>query len=127
LPTAGWTALDNLLNVNARCTLPATETDGGYNRCYNHLALGYHNQRRALREGTKNLVLDPRIAKHIQKEMDKTGFAGKIADRGAFAACGESRYTRDSASTKTTAVEFTNEASEAWYAGHLEYDAVTGK
>jgi len=72
----------------------------GMNRCYNRLALGFHNEKRALRRDTNALALDAAIAKKIQTEMDKwtkedmdkTTFAGTIADRGAFAACGESIF-----------------------------------
>jgi len=88
------TAVDNVENVNPVCTLKTTETDGGYNRCYNKLALRYHNDQRAARSGTKNLVLDARIAKYIQAEMEKPAFAtaGKITNKGPWAGCGESEY-----------------------------------
>jgi len=120
------TAVDNVENVNPIC-VPKT---GSYNRCYNKLALKYHNEMRALREGTKNLELDPAIATYIQAEMEKPGFAtaGKIASRGPWAECGESTYKQDkTAAPGADAVEFTNEASKAWYAGQSEYDATTGK
>lgn len=124
------TAIDNVQNVNPICTLAATDADGGYNRCYNKLALRYHNEQRALREGTENLVLDPLIAKYIQAEMEKPAFAttGKIANRGPWVECGESTYKQDRTATPgADAVEFTDEASKAWYAGNTEYDAATGQ
>jgi len=114
--------------VNPICTLAKTDAAGGYNRCYNKLATRYHNEQRALREGTKNLVLDPLIAKYIQAEMDKDGFNGSIANKGPWVECGESTYKQDkTANPGADDVEFTNEASQAWYAGNTEYDAATGK
>jgi uncharacterized protein YkwD len=124
------TAVDNVENVNPVCTLKSTEADGGYNRCYNKLALRYHNEQRAARQGTKNLALDARIAKYIQAEMEKPGFAtaGKITNRGPWAGCGESTYKQDKTATPGAAdLVYTNEAAKAWYAGHAEYDPATGK
>jgi len=54
------TAVDNVENVNPVCI------SGGYNKCYNKMALNYHNEQRSLRKGTKNLELDTGIAKYIQ-------------------------------------------------------------
>jgi hypothetical protein len=124
------TPVDNVENVNPLCSLPTSSEDGGYNRCYNKLALRYHNGARALREGTKNLVLDPAISKYLQGEMGKAEFSttGKVKRSGRWADCGESVYTRDeAASSSSPAVEFTNEASQAWYAGVAAYNADTGK
>jgi hypothetical protein len=114
--------------VNPKCTLGATDPNGGWNRCYNWLALRYHNEKRALRAGTNALKLDPSIAKAIQAEMDKASFTGKIVRSGAWARCAESSYTRDKAViTSGAAVEYTNEASIDWYSGSAEYDPATGR
>jgi hypothetical protein len=88
------TAIDNVQNVNPVCTLAVGTTDGGYNICYNKMALRYHNEQRSLREGTKNLKFDPAIAKYIQAEMEKTTFSstGKITKGGQWTECGESLY-----------------------------------
>jgi hypothetical protein len=60
--------------------------------------------------------------------MDKKDFAGKIANKGRFADCGESTFKQDKTKNPgADAVEFTDEASKAWYAGNTEYDATTGK
>jgi hypothetical protein len=117
------TAVDNVENVNPICS-----DASGYNKCYNKLALRFHNEQRALREGTKNLELDAGIAKYIQAEMDKAGFTGTIANKGPYASCGESTYKQDkTANPGADAVEYTNEASKSWYAGQSEYDSGTGK
>ena len=52
-------AHDYVENVNPVCIVD------GYNRCYNNMALKYHNQMRALREDTDALRLDPEIAAKI--------------------------------------------------------------
>jgi hypothetical protein len=96
--------------VNALCTLATTVEDGGYNRCYNKLALRYHNEQRALRVETKNLELDPAIARYIQTEMEKAAFTGTsatagtipVANRGPWAGCGESVYKRPSSSSSSS-------------------------
>jgi hypothetical protein len=117
------TAVDNVENVNPICIDAA-----GYNKCYNKMALNYHNVQRALREGTKNLELDSGIAKYIQMEMDKAAFNGKIPNKGPYASCGESTYKQDKTATPgADDVEYTNEASKSWYAGASEYDQGAGK
>jgi hypothetical protein len=55
------TPVDNVDNVNPVCTL-TSGADSGYNRCYNKIALKWHNEQRALRVNTNNLVLDKEIA-----------------------------------------------------------------
>lgn len=117
------TAVDNVENVNPICN-----DASGINKCYNKMALRFHNEKRALREGTKNLELDAGIAKYIQAEMDKAGFNGKIPNKGPYASCGESTYKQDkTANPGADDVEYTNEASISWYAGESEYDSTAGK
>jgi hypothetical protein len=60
--------------------------------------------------------------------MDLTTFTGKIANKGPWSDCGESTFKQDKTKNPgASAVEFTDEASKAWYAGNSEYDATTGK
>lgn len=75
-------------NVSDKCVVD------GYNRCYNELALKYHNQKRVNHEGTKLLSLDVDIAKTLQKLMDKKGFDGTIkeTDMGSYANCGQNVF-----------------------------------
>lgn len=120
------TAVDNVENVNPICDAR------GYNACYNKMALTYHNEKRALREGTGNLELDEGIAKFIQAAMDKTEFMtldnweGKL-NKGPYAACGESTYEQETSAAAAEAVEYNNEASKSWHDGESEYDATTGE
>jgi hypothetical protein len=88
------TAVDNVHNVNPICTLDKKLPEGGYNRCYNTMALRYHNEQRSLREGTKTLKFDAAIARYIQAEMEKPAFAstGKTTPGGPWAGCGQSTY-----------------------------------
>lgn len=121
------TAVDNVENVNPICNdADTTSATYGYNKCYNKMALRFHNEKRALREGTKNLVVDAGIAKYIQMEMNKSTFTGKVANKGPYASCGESTYKQDT-TAGSAGVEYTNEASKSWYAGQSEYDAAAGK
>lgn len=106
-------------NVNDVCVVK------GYNRCYNKMALKFHNQKRALHKDTKFLALDAAIATKIQLEMDKPGFAGAISDKGSYGACGSSVFEQ-AISSKVAAVGTSNAASERWYAGESEYSYVNG-
>jgi hypothetical protein len=121
------TAVDNVANVNPICNdADATSPTYGYNKCYNKMALTFHNEKRALREGTKNLELDAGIAKYIQAQMNASTFSGKITSKGPYASCGESTYKQD-ASGNASDVEYTNEASTSWFAGKSEYNPDSGK
>jgi len=63
--TKAPTPVDNYENVNPVCTdTTAGSADSGYNRCYNKMALTYHNVKRA-NHNTDNLELDTNISKYI--------------------------------------------------------------
>jgi len=117
-------------NVSAVCLVDGDgKEDGfkGWNRCYNLMASKFHNEKRALRENTEALALDAAIAKKIQSEMDSKDFdadKGKIKDKGAFEACGESIFEQTEES-KVDQLATTNAASKSWYAGESKYDFAT--
>jgi phage gp16-like protein len=110
-------------NVQDVCIVDAKDK---YNRCYNNMALKYHNSQRALHKKTSLLKLDVAIAKKIQAEMEKKGFKGSITDKGSYASCGELVY-EEKISTKLKELEFKNTASMAWYAGEPKYDYSKGE
>ena len=99
-----------------------------YNKCYNDMALKYHNEKRALHKDTKFLIINTSISKKIQAEMDKAGFAGtiKTENKGSFGTCGETIYT-EKVAAKVKDVLYTNAASTFWYAGETEYDYTKGE
>lgn len=76
------TPVDNFRNVNDVC-----EGSWKYNRCYNDMALRFHNEKRALHANTPNLKFDTGIAQTIQFHMDKDGFDGTIQDLGPYSSC----------------------------------------
>lgn len=55
--------IENVENVNPICV----EKTDDYNKCYNTMALKYHNMQRANRKTTALLKLDVDMAKWIQK------------------------------------------------------------
>lgn len=51
---------------------------------------------------------------------------GKIEDFGMYADCNQIIFNKDDAGTTSKSVEFSNLASETWYAGNTDYDPATG-
>jgi hypothetical protein len=116
------TPVDNFRNVNDVCL-----GTWKYNRCYNDAAVRFHNEKRALHKGTRNLTFDLGIAQTIQFHMDKTGFDGTIKDLGPYATCNSLTYKQDTILyPNRDGVEFTDEASKEWYAGKSQYDSSKG-
>jgi len=61
------------------------------------MARDYHNQQRALHEGTGALQTDAALAAYIQESMDlfrsfDTDFRGVIRSKGRYSRCGENVY-----------------------------------
>jgi hypothetical protein len=101
---------------------------GGYNTCYNEMALKAHNQARRRHEGFKPLALDATMATAIQKVLDGKAFTGSItaAARGAYSKCGQNMFMLSDL-TKSSSVYLENVATKAWYAGSKQYDVATGQ
>lgn len=116
------TPVDNFRNVNDVC-----EGSWKYNRCYNDMALRFHNEKRALHANTPNLKFDTGIAQTIQFHMDKDGFDGTIQDLGPYSSCLQQTYVQDKITyPNRDPVQFTNEASAEWYQGRSQYDPERG-
>ena len=99
----------------------------GMNECYNKMALEAHNTAREKHQGYIPLKLDVDIAKAIQAQLDKPGFAGTIAeaDKGKYASCGENMFGLTDL-TKLSDVLLTNIATDEWYTGSDYYDFTAG-
>jgi len=91
------------------------------------MALEAHNEAREKLAGYVPLQLDTAMAKAIQAQIDKPGFAGTIeqADKGAYASCGENVFGLTDL-TKLSDVYLTNLATDTWFEGRRQYNFEQG-
>ena len=89
------------------------------------MALHAHNVYREKQSGYTPIKLDMVMSKFMQAGMKKPGFAGTIAEKGAYKKCGENKFVQTDL-TKLSALVLTNIATDTWYNGKDEYNFATG-